>query len=73
MSVDIDAYRKWHTEGINFCKGKCSCCVQEWPCPTIQLCDAVDQERCKHTASQEALTEFLTEHREYAEEIARLR
>lgn len=33
----------------------------------------VEQEHCKYTASQEALTEFLTEHREYTEEITRLR
>ena len=43
--IDLGEYRKWHTEGINACAGKCCICLREWPCPTVRLADEVERLR----------------------------
>jgi predicted nucleic acid-binding Zn-ribbon protein len=43
------------------------------PCDAIQLADEVEYLRSRFTASQEEMTELLTEHRKQGKELERLR
>jgi hypothetical protein len=66
MPIDLDEIRKKHIRGTI---KRCKCCARAWPCDAIQLADEVEQLRSKYTASQEEMTELLTEHRKLVEAL----
>ena len=64
--VDLEALRKWHTEGLNHCAYKCSLCLHTWPCPTIQLADEIER-------LESALKISVNDGCYFEDEIAKLR
>jgi hypothetical protein len=64
MPIDLDEVRKRHKR----CSGLARC---RMPCDATQLADEAEHLRSKYTASQDEMTELLTEHRKQGEEVER--
>jgi hypothetical protein len=77
MPIDLDEVRKGHQK----CRAQthppfverkydaCSFDGRPYPCDAIQLADEVEHLRFKYAASQEEMTELLTEHRKLREAL----